>query len=207
MFIYDCEIKNLIPDRNPRLPGYSYCQGWEDFEGMGIAVVAAYEYGEDRYRVFCGDNLSGFVELLKTHKECVGFNNRRFDDRLLKAHGIEIPPIRSIDLLRSVWAAAGLDPDNFRPQTHGGFNLGMMAKANFGYGKATGAGAQAPILWQDGKIGSVIDYCIEDVRMTKALVDKVMRDGTLIHPRNGKILTVNLRHTTPSLFDTLAFEA
>ena len=40
-----------------------------------------------------------------------------------------------------------------------------------------------PIQWQRGKHGHVVDYCFEDIRQTKALVDRVLRSGALADPR------------------------
>ncbi|MCT7971222.1 hypothetical protein [Laspinema olomoucense] len=39
--VYDCEIVNCIPTGNCS-PDFTYCQGSEDFTGMGISVIAAY---------------------------------------------------------------------------------------------------------------------------------------------------------------------
>ena len=80
-----------------------------------------------------------------------------------------------------MWRAAGLGP-KFEYPSHLGFGLDATAKANQIGGK-TGTGELAPINWQRGKIGNVIDYCLEDVRLTKRLIDRVLRLGILQDPR------------------------
>jgi hypothetical protein len=131
MLIYDIEIANAIPSRNgAREDGITYCDGWSDYKGMGIACIAAYDYKYDCSRIFMEDNLTDFGWWVVTQECVVGFNNNRFDNCILEAHGINILPEKSYDLLQEIWRAAGLGPD-FRPETHGGYSLQAMVNANF----------------------------------------------------------------------------
>jgi hypothetical protein len=192
--IYDCEIKRAIPNRDGViLRGIEYCQGWDDFKGMGISVIGAYDYEEEAYRVFCEDNMDEFHMIVDHHTISGGFiagyNNRKFDDRLVAAHGMPINPAASYDLLAEIWKAAGLGPEFVR-ETHMGFSLDDMIRANFPeYGK-TGDGRMAPVLWQQGKVGKVIDYCLSDVWLTKMLLDRVINGNPLINPKDGELLYV-----------------
>jgi hypothetical protein len=196
MLIYDAEIIKAIPyrDQKPK-PGIAYCKGWEDYEGMGVSVVGAYDYEEHRYRVFCRDNMNEFVELAKKRSPLVGFNNIRFDNNLLGANGIRLKASATCtdwdpfyDLLQEIWIGAGL-PLIWNSLTHAGYGLDAVCTANFGQGKS-GNGALAPVLWQQGKIGEVIDYCLEDVRLTKTLLDRVIECGWIINPKTGKRINI-----------------
>ena len=186
LMIYDAEIRNAIPNRNePLLEGITYCQGWGDFAGMGVSVICAYVWDQG-YRVFLEDNMEAFIALAD-HPETVvvGFNNRAFDDRLIEAClGVRVPEVRSYDLLRAVRVARGESPG----YAAGGCNLDSLCKANFLPGKS-GSGAFAPILWQKGKHGQVIDYCQNDVRQTVDLIELVMA-GRLRDPLSGRVLDV-----------------
>ena len=63
--IYDCEIKNAIPDKNePLRPHINYCKGWEDHLGMGISVIGVFDYHVGQDRIFCEGNLSDFAALV-----------------------------------------------------------------------------------------------------------------------------------------------
>ncbi|OYV66941.1 MAG: hypothetical protein B7Z74_10325, partial [Deltaproteobacteria bacterium 21-66-5] len=163
VIVYDLEIEKCVPPANGRREdGVAYCEGWHDHAGMGISVVCAYDLGERRTRVFCRDNLSAFQDLLARADLRVGFNNLGFDDKVLAANGISVPPEdKAFDLLREMWLSAGLGPE-FDASTHAKFGLDRTARANLGEGK-TGHGELAPEQWQRGKVGSVIDYCIADV--------------------------------------------
>ena len=103
----DCEIIREVPwPDQERMPGVEYCEGWQDFTGMGIACVGVIEaklwstsqpYGfrglEIRgARVFGTGYLDSLPDHLNRHAGVVTFNGLRFDVPLLAAHGIELLP-------------------------------------------------------------------------------------------------------------------
>jgi hypothetical protein len=189
--IYDCEIIKAIPPRDGvRLEGIEYCEGWGDHANMGVSVIGAYSYADDRYRVFCNDNFVEFVDLLNRSDLAVGFNNINFDDRLIAATD-SIPSLNSVaryDILVEAWAAVGLGP-TFDFKTHGGYGLDAICEATFGE-KKSGNGALAPVDWQKGEIGTVIDYCLMDVRLTKKLFDMAVSGTPIKNPKTGDLLTL-----------------
>ena len=190
MIVYDIEIINAVPDsKKANLAGINYCQGWDDKEGMGISVIGAYDYSEERYRVFCEDNLVDFTALVSKTDVLVGFNSINFDNQVLAANGIEVPDEINYDLLREIWKGAGLDPDAYKPRSHGSFGLSNVASVNLGVRKS-GEGALAPVQWQRGQIGNVIDYCLMDVKLTKQLLDLVLRNGRLLSPATHAFIDV-----------------
>lgn len=193
VLIYDIEIVRAIPNKDgSRLEGIEYCEGWHDHANMGISVIGAYDYAEDRYRVFCKDNFGEFMKFVAGSHLLVGFNNIPFDNQVLNLELGEpdwrIPDGRCYDLLRESWAAAGLGP-NFEYPSHAGYGLDAICARNFGTRKS-GNGALAPVLWQRGQIGEVIDYCLNDVRLTKQLLDTVIAGKTITSPVDGQALTL-----------------
>lgn len=192
--IYDIEIIKAIPSKQGALePGVEYCAGWHDHQNMGVSVIGCYDYAEERYRVFCSDNHLAFFALALERSPLVGFNSIPFDNAVLIAaypqhdHVLhDEPPGRCYDLLREIWLAAGLGPTFVYP-SHTGYGLDAVCEKNFGVGK-TGNGALAPVLWQRGRIGEVIDYCLNDVRLTKFLFDAVISGAEIISPVDGSAL-------------------
>lgn len=186
--IYDIEIVNGVPySGEQRTPGITYCEGWHDHANMGISVIGCYDYAEDRTRVFCGDNRQAFANLCKERDLLIGFNSIRFDNAVI---GVTpdwgtIPEEKCYDLLREIWAAAGLGPE-FDKTTHANYGLDAMCEANFNTRK-TGHGALAPVLWQRGQIGEVIDYCLNDIKLTRQLFEQVITTGELKSPRGGML--------------------
>lgn len=192
--IYDIEIAKAIPSPNSYCEkGIKYCGGWSDHARMGISVIGVYDYEEDRFRVFCEDNKASFMELLdKRGPLCVGFNNIPFDNAVISATAGWNAPNDSMcyDLLREIWIASGLEP-TFNRKTHGGVGLDAVCEKNFG-AKKSGNGALAPVLWQRGNIGEVIDYCMNDIRLTKQLFDHVLAGKPVISPKDGRELTLRI---------------
>lgn len=190
MLIYDLEICNAVPPRDGRLlEDVCYCEGWSDFAGMGIACICVYDFIKERPRVFLKDNLADFATLASSHETLVGYNNLRFDNRVLEAAGLPaLPESHCYDLLTEIWRGAGLS-DEFHPATHGGFSLDAVCGANFRSSKS-GNGADAPLWFQRGEVGKLVDYCLGDVFLTKRLLDRVIRCGRLLDPRSGQWLSI-----------------
>ena len=191
MIIYDCEIiKGILGKKDIRQQRIGYCDGWRDFEGMGISVICTYDYTTDRYGAFCEDNFDDFRGLVsKSNGPIVGFNSLSFDNRLCAANSIDVPDEKSYDILVEIWKAVGLQPE-FQFPSHIGYGLDAVVEANFGLGK-TGHGANAPIHWQQGKYGSVIRYCLDDVWLTKKVLDRIIRKGELENPKGSG--SINIR--------------
>ena len=180
MVIYDIEIFKAVPDRHSeRLDDIQYCDGWNDKENMGVACICAYDTRDARYRVFTDGTFQDFQELV-ADRFVVGFNSITFDDVVCGHEGIAVKT--SWDLLQEMWVADGLGRE-FRGRTHGGFGLDATAKAN-NVGYKTGYGGTAPVWWQRGRYGHVIDYCLNDVKLTWELVKGVMKRSWMNHPKD-----------------------
>ena len=181
--IYDVEILRCIPDvYEDDDPDLEYCGGWDDFTGMGISCVAAFDCLTGLYHLFLEDNLSDFQGLVLERASIVGFNSSSFDDRLCRANGLEIKT--TYDLLCEVRVASGQPPYYQRGVTRAGYSLGALARANLAFGKE-GHGAEAPEAWQRGRRGSVVNYALRDIQITERLFRH--RKG-LIDPTNGEPL-------------------
>lgn len=168
MLIYDSEIIKAIPNGTERLPGIEYCGGWGDHIGMGISCICAYDYIEARFRVFLKDNFDELRNLMAKRDIIIGFNSVRFDNKLLAANGFDNLDGKSYDLFKETGVRSSLDD---------------ICSVNFGYRK-TGNGALAPVEWQRGNFGKVIDYCMNDVKLTKRLTDHVIIHGFIRNPKS-----------------------
>jgi len=174
ILVYDLEIKNLIrSSKEPQLPNRTYAYGWGDHKGMGISYLCAYDYGEGRYRVFDDSNKRDFERLLVDHL-LVTFNGKRFDDPVVEAcWEIDMSKNDKYDLMEEIPKRISLD---------------KLATANLRMSKS-GHGKDAPLWYQDGHHASVIDYCLQDVKVTKDLLALVCKYGWLLHT-NGEKMTV-----------------
>lgn len=198
MLVYDIEIIRS-PKFDPKKPNYEYAKGWDDHHGMSIACIGIYDYKDDH--LTCVDmswmeNPDGadihenqwVFELFADADLVIGYNNHRFDDPMMRSHGFNINEFKSYDILANIYAAVGLT-GAWDYRTHGGYGLDAVCKANGIEGKS-GDGAHAPFDWQDGKKKEVMDYCKNDVQITKDLVDQIFANGGLISPKTGKFVRI-----------------
>lgn len=189
--IFDTEIKHgIATENNPRHEDYIYANGWDDFSGMGIACVCAYDIKEARPHVFLEDNLHRFAELVEERGTAMGFNSHRFDGPLLAANGIDlsVQKVKHLDLAAIIWRACGIQ-EGEHPK---GLGLDALCRAN-GISEKSENAASVPQLWQDGHFGRVIDYCIGDVLATLRLYRHLCSNsGILVDPRNGNWINVQV---------------
>ena len=189
MIVLDVEIKKAILGRNEEpIPDIEYCGGWRDFAGMGISCVCTYDTDTHLSRVFLEEDLLEFG-LYVAGKPTAGFNTKRFDIPLLEAN--EAGPVElsnHYDMLEHIWLALGLNPNKFYPKTHGGWGLDSVCGATLGIHK-TGHGAMAPVWWQQGRRGKVIDYCLNDCWMEGQLLLHILRGKTVIN-KEGHVVHV-----------------
>ena len=161
--VFDCEIKNVIDKVKI---------GWGDHDKMGISVAVVFDYREMRFRVFDDSNASEFIALISKRDYLIGYNTIKFDVPLVNAcwnHHIG-PDTRQplhFDMLKEIYNIIGLKK---------GYTVDEVAQETIGM-KKSGNGADAPIWYQNGEIGRVIDYCIQDVNVEKALFEHVASKG------------------------------
>lgn len=170
--VYDLEIKKPIDGKEIT---------WGSHHKMGISVGCAYDYRESRYRVFLDDNMPDLVKRLNEPGTLVvAFNQIGFDNKILrldemlqtKLEAYERDPfpedskILNYDMLVESRLGAGVN------MFAKGFKLAQHL-AHMGLPSKTDDGANAPLLYQNRKLGELVDYCLADVRAEKSLFDYV----------------------------------
>lgn len=185
----DCEIVKAIPppDDDDRIDHIEYCAGWGDFYNMGISCVVVHDLENNNTAAFTSDDLHELQHLINISQVVATFNGVNFDSKLLEANGVFIPDDKHYDLLREIWISKGLDPDIYNNDTHGGYGLDAIAKAN-GYEGKTGNGAEAPIWWQQAEFDKVISYCNNDVTLLDDLLFEIVHNGGLFDPTDGSFI-------------------
>ena len=164
--VYDLEIKKPIGGDI----------GWGDYREMGISVGCAFDYRDMKYRVFLDDNIQELANRLSEPGTLVvAFNHIGFDNRLLKAHCADLKEgLKCYDLM--LVSKKGAIGDQYKMVK--GFKLDDHLKA-LKLPVKSGDGANAPIWWQEGKVGKVIDYCMNDVQVERVLFEYVWLTGKM----------------------------
>jgi hypothetical protein len=182
--VYDLEIKNVIDGENVK---------WSTPEKMGISVGVAFHYLTGEYKVFMDDNLPALAKLLNQAEVVSGFNIIGFDNTLLNAtlapecekyHGKN-----TYDILLESRIATGWTPQKRFPS---GMRLDDHLRGTFGPDfLKTADGAEAPIMYQDGRIGELVSYCIADVKRECLLFEHIWNEKPVKTEAHGEHL---LRH-------------
>ena len=183
ILIYDLEIIKAIPSVET-IPGIEYCEGWRDFENMGISVCA-YCYPDSLPIVFdWADEHQRLIFQQELHESDIisGFNSHGFDDNLLAANGILART--NYDILYECRLAA-YGSTNYLDQPKGhSYKLTDIVAAN-GMEK-TGRGDLAAIWWQQGERSKVREYCYNDALIERNTL-KLLLAEKLINPSTGEI--------------------
>ena len=134
--------------------------GRSQFHRLGVSVGVAYRYDRDEFLVVNEETISELIELLVDATLVVGYNIRGFDYEVLRAYTEEnLQKLPTLDLMFDLEERLG-----FRPK------LDSVASATLGEGKSAD-GMQALEWWRLGEIDKIIEYCQEDVRVTRDLYD------------------------------------
>lgn len=171
IIVYDLEIKKTIEQCS---------RGWASLDEMGISVGCLYDYRDDSNHVYMDDNIGQLINRLSENGTwIVAFNHIQFDNALLRAT-IRDPrktlpedsQLKNYDMLiesRKAAGAVGRIP---------GFKLDDHLEA-LRLPLKTANGAMAPIMYQQGKIGELIDYCLNDVRQERRLFEHIILNRAL----------------------------
>lgn len=133
---------------------------------LGVSVLGAYSYNQDKYFIFEEHELPEFERMLGATGLLVGYNIKHFDIPVLQPY-ISFP-LSGIDLLDMIF-----DPTNgagFRPK------LDNLARTTIGVAKSAD-GLQALKWYREGKIKEIKDYCLQDVKVTKELFEFGRKNG------------------------------
>ncbi len=127
---------------------------------LKVSVVGFYDYGTDSYLAFEESEIPKLEERLKQTDLVVGFNIKGFDLVVLQPYlltSVEELPV--LDLLEEIKKVRGHR-----------VTLQSLAIATLQEAKS-GSGWDAVRLFHEGKLEELKKYCLNDVRITKAIFD------------------------------------
>ena len=141
---------------------------------LGISVGVAYRYDTDEFVSYTEDDIGQLITLLAEADLVVGYNIRGFDYEVLRPFtDIDLSGLPTRDLMLDLEARLG-----FRPK------LDSVASSTLGEGKSAD-GLQAIEWWRRGEIDKIIEYCRDDVRVTRDLYDFGKRNRCVLVSRFG----------------------
>jgi DEAD/DEAH box helicase domain-containing protein len=148
--------------------------GRSQFHKLGVSAAVAYRYDTDEFLVVDEDTIEQLIELLLGADLVIGYNIKGFDYEVLRGYTQEdLHGLPTLDLMEHLEERLG-----FRPK------LESVVMPTLGMGKLAD-GLTALQWWRDGEIDKIIEYCREDVRVTRDLYDFGKRNLCVMVTRFG----------------------
>ena len=155
--IFDIETKNIFETVGSRDPA-----------DLDISVVCLYESESEAYLSFTEEQFPSMWPYFQNAERLVTYNGTYFDIPCLQTYApCNLSEINHVDLFVSLQQASGKR-----------IGLDSVAQATLGIQKS-GHGLDAVAWWNAGEVQKIIDYCIQDVKVTKALYDYAREHGSL----------------------------
>jgi DEAD/DEAH box helicase domain-containing protein len=130
--------------------------GWHRADRMGISVAVLYDSASDSFRTYLEKDVPDLVRDLQTLDLVVGFNNKRFDNRVLSAYTVRnLASLPTLDIMEKITERLGYRLSLDRLAEH---TLGMKKSAD---------GLQALQWFKEGRMEEIISYCRQDVIITR----------------------------------------
>lgn len=161
--VFDIETKNTFNNVGGNL---------DKFE---VSVVGVYSYDKDEYKCFDENQMPELGELLKTANPLIGFNSKAFDVPILdKYFNYKLSAVPHFDIHEELEKILGHR-----------IGLGVLGKANLGLEKTESTGLKAIKMYKEGDMENLKKYCLQDVRITKEIFDKIVKEESLWIPQRN----------------------
>jgi DEAD/DEAH box helicase domain-containing protein len=130
--------------------------GWHRADRMGISVVVLYDSASDNFRTYLEKDIPELIKDLQSYEMVIGFNNKRFDNRVLSAYTVfNLASLPTLDIMEVITTRLG-----YR------LSLDRLAEHTLGV-KKTANGLMALKWYKEGKMEEIISYCRQDVKITR----------------------------------------
>jgi DEAD/DEAH box helicase domain-containing protein len=129
--------------------------GWDHIDKLGISVACAYDSKTDQFLSFQENEIKKLIDLCES-RLVVGYNIRGFDLPVMAAYGLDPKRLDVFDIMYDLEA---LTRQRF-------LKLEYVARGTLNAGKSAD-GLQAVEWWKAGQIQKIIDYCMQDVKVTR----------------------------------------
>ncbi len=138
-------------------------------EKLDVSVVVAYFYETDTYEHFYQEDLPKLFHKMERGGRIIGYNSIGFDLPVLnRYYAGDLLKLPQLDLLQEIHGSLG-----YR------IKLDDVASATIGT-KKSAHGLLAVKWWKEGKKQEVADYCQQDVKVTKDVLEFGVKNGYIL---------------------------
>jgi DEAD/DEAH box helicase domain-containing protein len=153
--VVDLETQNLVQDVG----------GWGHIDKLKISVACAFDSKTGEYLTFREHEISKLNDLCE-ERLVVGYNIRGFDLIILQAYGLNLQKLDVFDIMYDVQT---LTRQKF-------LKLETLAQGTLNVGKSAD-GLLAVEWWKKGEMDKIIEYCKQDVQVTKDVFEHGRKQG------------------------------
>ena len=134
--------------------------GWGNIHLMGLAVGVVWDSLEQKYFSYLENEASKLVDKLRTANLVVGFNVKKFDYGVLQPYAdFDLYEITTFDMLEDV-----------KVKLNHRLSLNHLAENTLNSKKS--ADGLISLQWyKEGKIDKIVEYCQQDVKVTRDLFE------------------------------------
>ena len=162
--VFDIETKNTFEDVG----------GQANIAKLEASVIGVYSYERNLYRVFEEREFPELGEWLQQAHLLISFYGKKFDVPVMEKYfSFKLAAIRHFDMLEEIEKRLGRR-----------IGLGVLAEANLGEGKS-GHGLEAIDLWRNGELEKLKSYCLQDVKITRDLYERILTQKYLWIPERN----------------------
>lgn len=153
--IIDVETKKLVQEVG----------GWDHVDQLGVSVACAYDSKTDEFLTFRENELSHLISLCE-ERLVIGYNIRGFDIPVLVPYGMVPKNLNTFDIM--------IDLEAITRQRF--LKLEQVAQGTLNVGKSAD-GLLAVEWWKSGQVDKIIEYCLQDVKVTRDIFQYGRQQG------------------------------
>ena len=153
--IIDVETQKLVQDVG----------GWDHIDKLGISVACAYDSKTDQFIGYHENELGKLIELCE-ERLVIGYNIRGFDLPVMVPYGLKIARLDIFDIMYDLQT---LTRQQF-------LKLEAVARGTLNAGKSAD-GLMAVEWWKKGEVQKIMDYCMQDVKVTRDIFNFGRQNG------------------------------
>lgn len=164
--------------------------GWSNIMDMGMAVGVIYDTVDGDFHVYLEHEMPGLIAHLHKADLTVGFNHLEFDLRVVAGSELggelrdrlylELRALNHFDMLAELKKVLGHR-----------LKLDSLARSTLEEGKSAD-GLQSLQWYKEGRMDLIIEYCKQDVDVTKRLYEYALEHRQLLYDSRSGIKTVEL---------------
>ena len=165
--VMDVETKQLVQDVG----------GWDHVDKLGISIACAYDSKTDEFIAFRENELPKLFELCE-ERLVIGYNIKGFDIPVMVPYGLDAKRLDVFDIM--------VDLQTLTRQRF--LKLEAVAMGTLNTGKSAD-GLMAVEWWKAGEIQKIIDYCMQDVKVTRDVFQFGRQNGFVKIKRSEENVT------------------